>query len=292
MSLNNVNIVYFSGTGGTELAAQHVTNALINKDISTSLSEIFQHNITTIELLSTLVLMFPVYALDAPLPIYKWINSLPSVKFVKTVIISVSGGGEVSPNTDCRTRIIKLLEDKGFEITNEYMLCMPANFLTPTPESLSNKLFQILPQKCEIIAHEIVNGISRRKKALFRDKLTRMLCKPEKIGSKFFGRTLKVSKNCSSCGLCSRRCPTSNIKMINGTPKFGWNCCLCMRCMYACPKKAINPLIMRSFVLKDGFDLEMLQRKAKDEIIDESNDLTKSLIWDGVIKYVSDVDFL
>ncbi len=289
---NIINIVYFSGTGGTALSAKHVSDALKNKDINADISELFQHNNPSIEPYDMLILMFPVYAADAPYPIYKWISSLPIVQNKKAVIISVSGGGEVSPNTDCRIKSLRLLEKKGFQVTNEYMLCMPANFITATVDNLAVKLIQILPRKCDIIANEIVNGIPRRKKAILKDRLIRFLCKPEKIGSKFFGRTIKVNTNCNSCELCLKKCPTSNIKMVNGKPEFQWKCCLCMRCVYSCPSKALKPRFMSFCVLKDGFDLGRIQKKVNQEEIPNADNFSNSLIWNGVTKYITDIEHI
>jgi ferredoxin len=46
-----------------------------------------------------------------------------------------------------------------------------------------------------------------------------------------------------------------------GKPGFGWNCALCMRCIYTCPEHAIEPRILKVFVIKEGFSLSQLQKK-------------------------------
>ncbi len=45
---------------------------------------------------------------------------------------------------------------------------------------------------------------------------------------------------CTSCGLCSRNCPTRNIVMTDGSPKWNNNCARCLRCYHICPVHAIR----------------------------------------------------
>lgn len=50
------------------------------------------------------------------------------------------------------------------------------------------------------------------------------------------------SSGCNVCGLCSKNCPTNNIRYDNGRPFFdkSW-CCGCSNCVVVCPQKAIKP---------------------------------------------------
>ena len=101
---------------------------------------------------------FPVYAADAPGTVTRWLATLPKRIHGTAVVVSVSGGGEVSPNTACRVRSIRRLTHKGYAVTGEYMLCMPSNFIMPTPDDLAIKLLRVLPEKCARIAAEIAAG--------------------------------------------------------------------------------------------------------------------------------------
>jgi hypothetical protein len=44
-----------------------------------------------------LIILYPVYAFNAPRPVYDFISSLPMSNKAQAAVISVSGGGEVSP---------------------------------------------------------------------------------------------------------------------------------------------------------------------------------------------------
>lgn len=53
----------------------------------------------------------------------------------------------------------------------------------------------------------------------------------------------KVDKSrCTSCGLCSERCPLDNIILSDTYPRWDNNCTMCLRCYHHCPTKAIGYL--------------------------------------------------
>jgi ferredoxin len=50
----------------------------------------------------------------------------------------------------------------------------------------------------------------------------------------------RADERCTSCGLCERVCPSGNISLHNGHPRFEDRCVLCMRCIHTCPVEAIQ----------------------------------------------------
>ena len=187
-------IVYFSGTGCTALAAETLCAALLDAGVRTRTSEIVWNHPPEPEADETLVLMFSVYAADAPGTVARWLSALPRRTHGTAVVVSVSGGGEVSPNTACRMRSIRRLTRKGYAVISEYMLCMPSNFIIPTPDDIAVKLLRILPEKCARIAAEIAAGTKNRKQPRFLDRVLLLLFSAEKVGAKLFGKTLKAKK--------------------------------------------------------------------------------------------------
>jgi ferredoxin/flavodoxin len=289
---NAIHIVYFTGTGGTRYAANCLLDIFKEAGVVAYSSEIFQVKMPVLERNETLVLLFPVYAADAPLFVYKWISTLQRANDEKAVVISVSGGGEISPNTACRIKVIKKLTQKGYQVKNEYMLCMPTNFITPTNDILAVSLLKVLPQKCVIIAKETLENIGRRKIPLFRDKLILYLCQGEKFGGRLAGKTMTITNSCNGCGLCSIECPSSNIIMENRKPRYGWHCTLCLRCVYLCPQKALRLRILRKFVLKGGFSLTYYINRLNEELSLEDKSIPKGYLWKGVLAYLHDENAL
>ena len=52
---------------------------------------------------------------------------------------------------------------------------------------------------------------------------------------KFFSKD-----NCTSCGLCQKKCPLGNVEIKDGRPVWNGNCTHCMACISYCPVEAIE----------------------------------------------------
>ena len=63
----------------------------------------------------------------------------------------------------------------------------------------------------------------------------RFIAKVNASDSRFF-----ATDRCSSCGLCARICPVSNIRMEGGRPSWLHQCELCLACLHFCPETAIE----------------------------------------------------
>lgn len=234
-----------------------------------------------------LLLLYPVYALNAPKKVHEWIKSLDRVSCVQTSVVTVSGGGEISPNTASRVSVIKKLEKKGFIVTYEQMLIMPSNFGVTAGETLSRLLLEVLPKKVQTITGEIKSGTVRRTRPLFFDRIMSRLGRIERLGARSFGKKIQVSNSCTGCGWCCEHCPSENITMENGKPVFGNECNFCLGCIYGCPFKALYAGTGKALVFKEGFDLKRLEKLPPDEDAD-IDALAKGYAWSGVKKYLKD----
>lgn len=286
MTNQKIHIVYFTGTGSTELVAKTLCANFQDKAHKVEVSRLFKGYKPKVEIDEVLVVLYPVYAGDAPKPIYEFISKLSSIKDQRAVVIPVSGGGDISPNTACRVGVNRQLRKKGYRISNEYMLVMPSNFIASAGDRVNSQLLKILPKKCEFIVDEVTNDYIRVKQPGLVDRAIRILCMPEKVGSKVFGRTLKVMDTCNGCGLCDKKCPVANINMTQKKPKFGWDCVLCMACVYGCPQAAIKPTILNFFVIKEGYNIKMMDKNTDDMGLDDK--INNQLVWKGVVTYLHD----
>jgi len=288
--LRNIHIAYFSGTGGTEVAAMQLAAAFEKKDIHAELSEIRVGALYPSGTEDALFLLFAVHAFDAPKPVFNWLKELPTGNGKTAVVISVSGGGEISPNTACRVGVNQVIENKGWNVFYEKMLVMPCNIAVETKEPLSVKLLEILPEKINRIVDDVLSGKRRRTKPLWVDRMMAWVGALEKRMAPLWGNRIRVHANCVGCGWCQEHCPTANIRIENGKAAFSWNCCLCMKCLYGCPHKALRPGFAKFIVLKDGFDLKRLEQMVP---YSESIDIeaqTKGFLWAGIRDYLLDRD--
>ena len=289
-SIRNVKIAYFSGTGNTKKVAGCVAEAFRNKGIDTAILEmnmVENHGGMHEDML---VILFPVHAFNAPEPVYEWILKLEQADQVKAVVISVSGGGEVTPNTACRLSCISRLQNRGYEVVYEKMIVMPSNIFVKTGDELALRLLEILPFKVEGIVKEILAGVMHRTKPNRINRCVSLIGEFEKSGTGYFGKRISAGENCDGCGWCEKNCPRTNITFKNNKPVFGGKCMLCLKCIYGCPRNALKPGICKFVVLKNGYNLCGIEKRVKVEGRSKlgTEELTRGFLWKGVRKYISD----
>nr|WP_321498256.1 EFR1 family ferrodoxin [uncultured Methanolobus sp.] len=281
-----VKIIFFTGTGGTALAAGEFEQEFIRHEIPVVRREIKAGNFPSVDDEELLILLFPVHAGNAPEIVYEWIESLTVQEPVSTVVISVSAGGNRKPNIACRLSTIERLERKNCHVSYEEMLVMPSNWMKKTPDGIAIRLLDILPLKVKVIVRDLLSGVEKRTDPPLSDRILSRIGELEKKGAKIFGKRIKVRDNCNGCGWCERNCPASNITMDDGKPVFNDSCLLCLKCFYGCPTKALEPGKFRFFIIKEGYDLNVLKKRMEDVTPEPIETLITGYLWNGVLEYL------
>lgn len=289
---DKIKIVYYTGTGGTRMVVDCFETQLrcLGTEVTTQRLKAGEEE--TFSTFDLLLMIYPVYALNAPEPVYDWIESLSkSPTETPAVVISVSGGGEMTPNTACRHKAIQKLEAKGYQIVYENMLVMPSNIAIATKPPLDKMLLDVLPHKVCMIIDEMQAGLVRRKRPLGIDRVLASMGVLEQLGGRIFGKRIRVSEDCNGCGVCATNCPSGNITlMAEGIPSFAGKCHFCMSCLYGCPQKALHPGIGKAAVLKKGFNLNDLASAPPAEELNaqQLKAIAPGFAWIGVRKYISE----
>lgn len=289
MHNKRISIVYYSGTGSTEKVAKCFESAFKQAGYDVKIGRLFQNREFEYYKDAPLLILYAVHAFNAPEPVYKWIDGIVGVTDITAAVISVSGGGEVSPNTACRINTIKKLEKKGYGVTYEKMIVMPSNWIVATKRPLAKMLLDVLPDRVNTMVDEIDKGIIKRSKPFFIDRFLSCIGEFEKNQAKSFGNKIKVSQSCTGCGWCVKNCPANNISLKLKKPEFKNNCNLCLSCIYGCPEKALEPHIFKFLVIKEGYSIKHLENmeQIKEDIDVEA--LTKGYLWSGLRKYLLDI---
>lgn len=287
--IKTVHIVWFSGTGGTAIVAEGLANAFAKHGISVCQTRLTKANKTDIAA-DLLVVLYPVYIMTSPKPVDEWIANTPAVDGIPAAVISVSGGGEVSPNTASRVSVINGLEQKGYNVRYESMLIMPANVFVSLDDDLAAMLLLAVPGKTEKVVSEMLSAKRIRTKPLFFDRFLAQIGAIEKKHSGSFAKKLKANDSCSGCCRCKINCPRSNITIVDGKPAWGKDCINCFRCLYGCPVKVITVSgFARKLTLKNGFDLSSLQQRTQHITeFPPVEQLTKSFMLRNLRKYLKE----
>jgi len=53
-------------------------------------------------------------------------------------------------------------------------------------------------------------------------------------------KKIRISADCTGCGLCVKHCPMNNLTIEDGRARAGNNCTQCYRCLNLCPERAVN----------------------------------------------------
>ncbi|MBP8639705.1 MAG: EFR1 family ferrodoxin [Oscillospiraceae bacterium] len=283
-----LNIVYFSGTGGTERAAKCFESEFKSKGYETKLFHLKGTACFGYNEKAPLLLLYPVYEMNAPAHVYDWLNSIEPVDNVPTMVISVSGGGETTPNLSCRKEAISVLESKGYTVTYENMLIMPLNVFFQLNPRISKIIIEALPAKVKAFAEEIDLGVSRRTTPKAFNKLLTRYGRLEGLKVKTCGKSFIISNSCIGCGWCAKQCPTGNISILDEKPSFADKCNFCLSCIYGCSKKAIIPTKNKFAVIKQGYSLKKLEEQPAISY-EETKTLTKGWLYGNFKKYISGI---
>ncbi len=287
---NDILIVCYSGTGCSELVARTLAGAFEAQGSTAQMRMLRHGQPQDTPPHDLLVVVYAVHACNAPQAVYDWIAGVADGAGRPAAVLSVSGGGEVSPNTACRVGCIRRLRRKGYDVRYDRMVVMPSNWIVATAEPLAVKLLEALPGHMSRVAADLLSGVVRHSQPLFWDRALSALGELEKPGARLFGRHLRSKSSCTGCGWCAQHCPAGNIAMRSGRPVFGAKCHLCLCCVYGCPRHAIRPALARFVAIPQGFSLAELQAKTPWPSAVDIPALTRGYLWSGVRKYLLNPD--
>jgi ferredoxin len=152
------------------------------------------------------------------------------------------------------------LDKRGISLSAGFAFSMPGNCISlygPPSESKRKKLFSAAERKLA----KAVEAIKERKRlkpegSFFPMSLIGRLVARRAISCLAKAdRWFWVDSKCDCCGLCAKICPSANIELDGGRPKWKGNCEQCLACLQWCPREAIqfrNASATRARYRRDG----------------------------------------
>ena len=236
-------ICYFSTTGNTKLACDHINSKVSNVtfdyyDIKSS----DEPNFSDYELIG-----FATYT-DYFEPGRLMTQFMQTLKGNNKAAFVFNTYGQISGNT--LATMAKGVKASGFKLIEAFSLHVPENYPPLIKNGVTNEKFPTindledfekfmdsLNTKVELMSNGQIVSEKEVKSSIFISILKKILAGfiMDKMGTK------KVHKDqCTSCGLCSKVCPYGVIKMVEGYPEFNEDKCRsCYSCFNKCPTKSI-----------------------------------------------------
>lgn len=137
-----------------------------------------------------------------------------------------------------------LLRESGCAYSYANNIIMPDGYVpliaVPSKEK-QDTLYAQADERILLIASDIQEGaVKLAGKRPFSRFALNFIMRTIHQKNKLFARKFTVTDACISCGLCYRMCPSGNITMVEGKPRFANHCEGCLGCYHRCPTQAIQ----------------------------------------------------
>lgn len=230
-------IYCFSGTGNSLDVANKIKEELVESHIEYIAQKVMQKEVKV--LTEAIIIICPVYFFELPKIISQFIQKLVVEKEVYIGGVVTSGG---SPGNSLY-QMNQLLKKKGNELNIGLELPMGDNSLIiKTDESKLQHRLRAVEEQIKTFTKLVTQRDSTSVGVKYSIK--------GKIMNQVVKNTLEIvyrsnkkgceQRICTSCGICVKVCPTDNIRLIDGYPKWSDHCEQCFACINWCGKEAIQ----------------------------------------------------
>lgn len=240
-------IFYFTGTGNSLWVADYTAKAFSDKLIG--IADFFNgDHITSPEFTvngnERIGFVFPVHAWGIPPLVSKFIKHLQLNAYNAQLIYGIFTCGDECGYT--KEMFVKLMNEKGWDCHHTYSVQMPNTYIVfPGFDVDSKELETSKIEKAKLLLPTIIKAISDNKPIDEYKKgslsfLKSRIIYPQFVKHAMSSRPFYTTDACTSCGNCTKSCPTKNISMKDGRPVWDNHCVQCLSCIHRCPVRAIE----------------------------------------------------
>ncbi|MCH5220854.1 MAG: EFR1 family ferrodoxin [Muribaculaceae bacterium] len=240
-------IIYFSGTGNTRYAALLLAKNLNDDDVREMPTEMLcnpaEATIDISEGDKYVVWAFPTYSWGVPPSVA---NVMKNAKFgtnaANATHIMLTTCGDDMAYTDRQWR--RLMAGRGLKAGGAFSVTMPNTYVLMKgfdvdSEEIASKKIAGCANAVSHIAKSIINEGDDILTRLSFSWVKSKIIYPWFIRYAMSPKPFHCDDRCIGCSKCADNCPTGNIKMLDGHPKWDTTCALCLRCYHICPSKAV-----------------------------------------------------
>ena len=235
--------VYLSGTGNTKHCVEKLTGLL---DVTAKTVPLENPGIIEqIKNNDTIIFGYPIQFSNAPYIVRDFIKKNYRIWEKKKILCVATMGAFSGDGAGCTARLFKrygALVLGGVHIKMPDAVC-DSKLLKKGIEQ-NKEIIRQADKKIENIAEQIKQGTYPQEGLSLIAHMAGLFGQRLWFYRKTTGYTdkLKISDDCTGCGLCVPLCPMKNILIKDGRAVAGNRCTMCYRCISHCPQKAITLL--------------------------------------------------
>jgi ferredoxin len=251
-------IHYFTGNGNTGRAVTLIGRRLEEAGYSVELRYVDASAVPTGEVPDLTVVAYPTYSWAAPSLVRKYAKGLPLGGGARAAVFTTRGGsaepgregGFAGQGLEEMERILRC---RGYDVALSGDAGYPDTWVQAVNPPSGDEAEAILARgdaAAEVFARALVEGARSlyRSGAFHTAWSVVMALLFRGPGRRLLGKTFIADGRCTSCGVCVKVCPASNISLDGPSkrPRWGMRCEDCCRCFNRCPEQAIqtSPLLL------------------------------------------------
>ena len=232
-------ILYFSGTGNSAYTARQIASQ-IGDEVVNLLDKFRSCDHTLPASDRPWVIVAPVYAWQLPKIVTDWISRTEFVGS-QDIYFVITCGGQIA---NAGHYLKELCAQKHLNYRGCTPIIMPENYIAmfkapSVPEAMD--IVEAAGPSIKAAADAIRDG--RDLPEMHITLMDKFLSGPVNRGFNAVTNSAKkfhADSTCTSCGLCTKRCPNNNVKLVNSKPVWGDSCINCMACICLCPQNSIE----------------------------------------------------
>ena len=247
--------LYVSGTGNTRRVCEALAGAWRARGHAADCIGLRGNApLPDLTLYDRIVFGFPVHAFNAPAPALKALRCFPKTDGQKVYFVRTSGE-PLALNDAAIVTPRRMLRKRGYILAGDLYYVMPYNIVFRHTDGMAARMWKIVLSRIAEDAKAIEAGTGGLPRVGPIKRFVSFVLRIEHPAMPWIGRHFHAAEDCIGCGACAALCPAGNIRMENGSPRFGKNCFGCMACAFACPKDAVRIGILDGWRVNGAYDL-------------------------------------
>jgi len=234
-------IFYFTATGNSLAVAKKIKSSLKGAELI-SIPQILKEDINYED--EVIGLVFPTYCTYMPKIVRTFLKKAKLKAKYKFAIATYGNDFGRGGDGNLMSVFDRYTEDLNIHFNYLNSILMVDNYLDGY--DIDKEILKIPSKEIDKNLDKIIDDIKNRKQYVKKGGpigiILSLVSKPvSKIQDKgLASKDYILNKKCNGCGICTKVCPSRNIKLVENKVEFGNKCYKCYACIHACPNNAIH----------------------------------------------------